>query len=200
MKNHSPQSPAKKGLEQTPPPPKQISARPISKARQIQQSQEQALVNLPANTLYIGLWVRDDPPPVNDFHWAFYHHHGGHGGKMYQVKGLGEGWITDHGQTGCIFKSLFLGCLMRIASIDEGRTGELDRVIENLDSELNEIPGVTCRVWLFEVLPRLVEAGFFTCRDPQALQTECLELGDGIRIEASRNLQPRPVFTVTSAS
>lgn len=59
----------------------------LMKAQEIQRLQEQALSQLAPHTLYIALWLRNDPPPLNDFHWVFYHHEGPKGGIMYQVKG-----------------------------------------------------------------------------------------------------------------
>jgi hypothetical protein len=170
-----------------------------AKAQEIQQSQEQALNQLPPNTLYIALWLRYDPPPLDDFHWAFYHHDGPKGGTVYQVKGLGEGWITDHGVSGCIFKSLFLGGLVRIGNIPETKKQELDQWIRSLDNNLNEIKDITCKVWLFEVLTHLIKQGFVRCADPEALKSECLAFGNKFRFEASENIQPRPV-TVAATS
>ncbi len=171
-----------------------------ARAQEIQSAQQQALSQLPPGSLYVALWLRNDPPPLNDFHWAFYHHEGPTGGTMYQVKGLGEGWISDHGVSGCIFKSLFLCCLVRIGSIPAASEQKLDRIIRSCDKSLNEIPNVTCKVWLFKILLQLVQQGFMQCHDSKILETECLAFGNGFRWEASANVQPRPVVVATSCS
>lgn len=117
---------------------------------------------------------------------------------MYQVKGLGEGWITDHGVSGCIFKSLFLCCLVRIGNIAVTREQELDQCIRSYDVTLNEIPHVTCKVWLFKVSAHLIGQGFVHCDSLEALEKECLAFGNMVRLEASRNVQPRPVADATT--
>ena len=171
-----------------------------AKALEIQRVQEQALRQLSPDTIYIALWLRNDPPPLDDFHWALYHHEGPNGGTVYQVKGLSEGWITDHGFHGCIFKSLFLCGLIQIGSIPATMRQELDSTIRSLDASLNQIVNVTCKVWLFEVLPLLVRKGFVRCEDPQACKAECLAFGNKIRFDASGNVQPRPVTVATTSS
>ena len=119
---------------------------------------------------------------------------------MYQVKGLGEGWIADHGVSGCIFKSLFLCCLVRIGSIPAESEQKLDYSIRSCDDVLNEIPNVSCKVWLFKILLQLVRQGLIQCHDPKVLETECLGFGNKFRLEASANVQPRPVVVATSGS
>jgi hypothetical protein len=170
------------------------------RAQEIQRAQERALSHLPPESLHVALWLRNDPPPLNDFHWAFYYHEGPKGGTIYQVKGLSEGWITDHGVTGCIFKSLFLCCLVQIGNISSTKKQELDQTIRSCDSTLNEICDVTCKVWLFEVLPRLIEQGFVRCDNPEALKAECLAIGNKFRVEASGNVQPRPAKIANTCS
>jgi hypothetical protein len=121
------------------------------RAQEIKRLQEQAVRQLPPGALYIALWLRSDPPPPDDFHWAFYYHKEPRAGTIYQVKGLGEGWITDHGVQGCILKSLFLCCLVRIGDIPATEEQSLERIIRSRDSSLNEFPNITCKVWLFNV-------------------------------------------------
>ena len=170
------------------------------KAQQIQRLQEQALSRLPPHTVYVALWLRNDPPPPNDFHWGLYYHQGPRGGIVYQVKGLDEGWITDHGVSGCIFKSLFLCCLVRIGAVPATEEQCLDVAIRSRDSSLSKIQGVTCKVWLFEVLPCLIREGLVRCENLEALKSECLEIGDKFRFDASGNVQPRPVLISTTCS
>ncbi len=169
-----------------------------AKAQEIRSAQEQALSQLHPHSLYIALWLRNDPPPLDDFHWAFYHHKGPAGGTIYQVKELGEGWITDHGVSGCIFKSLFLCCLVQIGSIAAASEQTLDLTIRSYDNKLNEIPNVTCKVWLFKSLLQLLRHALIHCHDPKLLETECLAFGNKFRLDASGNVQPRPVVVATS--
>lgn len=170
------------------------------RAQEIQRVQEQALCGLTPQSLYIALWVRDDPPPPDNFHWAFYYHEGSKGGTIYQVKGLGDGWIADHGIRSCIFKSLFLCGLVQIGKIPATKGQELDYKIRSRDSALNEIPNVTCKVWLFEVFLGLVQQGLVRCENSEALKNECLAFGNKFRFEASNNVQPRPVALASTCS
>lgn len=68
--------------------------------------------------------------------------------------------------------------------------------MRSYDDEVNSIPGVTCRVWMFAaILPQLVRSGLVRCEveDLDALQEECKGFGDRFRWNAARNVQPRPV-------
>ncbi|PWY66593.1 hypothetical protein BO83DRAFT_439844 [Aspergillus eucalypticola CBS 122712] len=42
------------------------------------------------NALYIALFIRDDPPKPNDYHWALYHHRINSGIK-YHITNEGNG-------------------------------------------------------------------------------------------------------------
>lgn len=159
----------------------------------VKQSQESALAALPLNRLYIGLWIRHDPPIANDFHWGFYYHKTVKGGTKYHMKGLGSGWIADHGSTRGVFKSQFLCVLIEIGRIPADKEGTLDQVIRSRDGSANDIPGMTCRVWLFTILPFLVQSGLVRCNDLQGLQQECFDFGNANMASAARNEQPRPV-------
>lgn len=164
--------------------------------------QTTALQTLPPDTLYIALWIRNDPPEADDFHWAFYHHHNASGGgKKYDVKSINDHWLTDHAWTGNIFKTNFLCVLIRIADVGDVDRKRLDEGIRALDECVNDIPGVTCRVWLFVVLERLVREGVLGLRDVDGgvglglmrLERECMDFGNRVRQEAALNRQPRPV-------
>lgn len=65
--------------------------------------------------------------------------------------------------------------------------------MRSYDDAVNSIPGVTCRVWMFAVLLRLVQSGIVRCEDLDALQEECKEFGNRYRWDAAANVQPRPV-------
>jgi hypothetical protein len=209
----------------------------LSIKRQQQQSALQA--TLPHNTLHIALWIRNDPPPENDYHWAFYFHQEknnnntpggggeGGGGMQYQVNSVGSSsssgyYLPDHQPARAIVKSNFLCVLIQIsAGIPEERIQDLDRIMRTYDQSLNSvIPGVTCRVWMFRVLPLLVETGFVKWRSSSsqdddaaaaaaaaaaadevdrvaALEDECKGIGNRYRLDAAMNVQPRPVVVST---
>lgn len=67
------------------------------------------------------------------------------------------------------------------------------------DGDLNQIPGVTCRVWLMVILRRLVEEGVVVLQGGgvegrvEAVEEDCKGWGNGFAGEAARNVQPRPV-------
>jgi hypothetical protein len=160
-------------------------------ALQIKLAQQQAFANLPPNQLYIVLYIRKDPPVENDFHWAFYYHKDSIG-KKYHAKNLGAGWITDHGETNGLFKSWLLCVVITIASIPEHKEQQLDRIMRTYDSSINSILGISCRVWIFEILKILVQQNLVRCNDLQALEVECKSFGNQHMHTAAANEQPRP--------
>ena len=163
-------------------------------AKTIKRWQEAALEALPQRKLYIGLWLRDINPEPNNFHWGFYHHINKLGGTKYHMTNVSRGWIAGHGTTGGVFKSIFLCVLIQIGSIPAVREEEFDRIMRSYDDTVNSIPGVTCRVWIFTILPHLIEAGLLHCEDLDALQKECFDFGNAQAMSAVDNKQPRPVM------
>ncbi|KAK2810171.1 hypothetical protein FQN50_003141 [Emmonsiellopsis sp. PD_5] len=170
---------------------------PREGAAEIKRAPEQALSRLALNTLYIVLYIRFDPPRQNDFHWGFYFHTHSTGGSKYHIRNLGNGWIPDHGPSGGVFKSNFLCVLIQIALVPEAKKPQLDQIMRSLDSNINAIPGVSCRVWLFTVLQGLVQHGIVRCTDLAALQQECMGIGNQYMADAAVNRQPRPVVRST---
>ncbi|KAE8404950.1 hypothetical protein BDV37DRAFT_100279 [Aspergillus pseudonomiae] len=169
----------------------------VTNARQrgleIKKLQEEALAQLPLNTLYIVLYIRSDPPRANDFHWGYYFHQTTSGGSKYHMRNLGGGWIPDHGPTSGVFKSNFLCVLIQIANVPEPKHAILDQTMRSRDDDVNQIPGVTCRIWLMTILQRLIEEGLVRCDDHQKLQDECMMFGNQYSATAASNSQPRPV-------
>jgi hypothetical protein len=146
------------------------------------------------------LFIRGDPPAANDFHWGFYHHKSAAGGTKYHIKNIGANpnhWITDHAPTGGVFKSNFLCTLIKIADVPAAKDSQLDGIMKAYDGALSTIPGVTCRVWLFTIMALLVQYGVVRCNDLNALQAECMSIGNHYRFGAVANHQPRPVATAT---
>ncbi|KAI9759964.1 MAG: hypothetical protein M4579_001997 [Chaenotheca gracillima] len=162
-------------------------------ALKIKQMQEEALSALPERKLYIALWIRDDPPQTSDFHWGFYHHLVDLDGTKYHLRNLGSGWITDHGESRGLFKSQLLCVVIEIGSIPEDKEKLLDQIMRTYDHSANDIPNVTCRVWIFITLQLLVQNGLLKCDDLEALQQECLDFGNHYMRSAASNDQPRPV-------
>lgn len=176
-------------------------------ALRIKARQEHASTLLTPNSLSIALYIRADPPNANDFHWAFYHHH--HqpspdakvaGGTKHEAVNNSGGWCVEHASTGCIFKTAFLCVVIQIAEIGDVRVREMEAIMRERDDDVNEIDGVTCRVWLKGTLERLVRAGVVECRGDlggrdlwDVVQEEMFAIGNGFMDDAARNIQPRPM-------
>ncbi|PYH75366.1 hypothetical protein BO82DRAFT_33262 [Aspergillus uvarum CBS 121591] len=160
-----------------------------------------SLSSLKINGLYILLFIRDDPPAQNDFHWGLYLHRNSEtGGTKYHIKQQGSGWITDHGPTAGVFKSFLLIGLFRIADVPMGWENHLDQTLKTYDNRLNT-PGTTCRVWVFWVLGLLQKpiAGktILKCDNLQSLEAEVKNWGNANAASAAENLQPRPLGAST---
>lgn len=155
--------------------------------------------NLRVNALYILLFIRSHPPAPNDFHWALYfHRHPDTGGTKYHIKQQGSGWIPEHEPTAGVLKSFLLVGMFRIAQVPAGLEGHLDRTMRTYDSQLN-IPGITCRVWVFWVLALLQKPingqVILKCNNLGALETDVKNWGNIHAMGAADNVQPRPVAT-----
>ena len=166
-------------------------------ALQVNQAQDQALSELPLHTLYIVLHIRDDPPTPNNFHWGFYYHTTPRGGHKYHVKQIGGGWITDHAATAGVFKSNFLCVLIEIGTIPAAQTALLDQTMRAHDDSLNDLHGVTCRVWVLTILTELKEVGLVHFGNRDSVEEECFQFGNTHSYGAVENQQPRPVVTST---
>ncbi|KAJ5474895.1 hypothetical protein N7475_004461 [Penicillium sp. IBT 31633x] len=165
------------------------------RSAETKKKQADILARLAPGTLYISLYLRSDPPLLNDFHWAFYLHKGtssAPGGIKYHVRGIGGGWITGHEATAVLFTENFLCVVIQIATIPASAHGSVDEIMKSYDEKLNSIPGITCRTWLVKVLDMLVEEGFVQC-DVGELERDCFEFGNEHSGSASANEQPRPV-------
>lgn len=93
------------------------------------------------------------------------------------MKNLGSGWIPDHGHTSGVFKSNFLCVLTQIAGIPEAKHGLLDQIMKSRDLDVNDIPDLTCRVWLLTILQDLIRHGLVRCSTVEELQQEMYDLG-----------------------
>jgi hypothetical protein len=163
-----------------------------NRATAIRKQQSDLLASLPLYALYIGLWIRSDPPRPNDFHWGFYLHTSTTSGMKYHVSSLTGGWIPEHGPNS-VLKSNFFCVLIQIASVPETSLAQLDLIMRLHDGDVNGIPGVTCRVWLMMILEKLVQSGIVRYGTLQALEDECMDFGNEHSASAAVNDQPRPV-------
>ncbi|KAK7541922.1 uncharacterized protein J3D65DRAFT_612010 [Phyllosticta citribraziliensis] len=144
--------------------------------------------------LYVALYIRDDPPKPNDFHWALYlHESDSKGGTKYHVKGRQGRWMAHHTETKRFLKEALLVGLFQIAAVPDGLQGKVDENFRLLDDKVNEI-SITCRTWVFRVLeifrgsaPSLIQ------EDLGALEAEIKEWGNQHAQSASMNEQPRPI-------
>lgn len=155
------------------------------------------LSSLKVNGLYIILFIRNQPPVQNDFHWGLYFHRDSDtGGTKYHVRQQGSGWMPDHGPTAGVFKSFLLVGLFRIADIPAGWEGHLDQTIRSYDSQLNT-PGISCSAWIFWVLALLQKSingqVILKCDNLATLEAEVKTWGNANAMSAAYNVQPRPV-------
>ncbi|PYI02233.1 hypothetical protein BO78DRAFT_351911 [Aspergillus sclerotiicarbonarius CBS 121057] len=148
------------------------------------------------DALYVALFIRDDPPKPNDYHWALYHHRRNSGTK-YHIRNEGSGWMAAHGPESAtgILKTFLLVGLFQIAKVPSTTLAQetLDRVFRSYDEKLNGDEKFTCRTWVLRVLRDLQEElGVLDGIELEHLEKEMLEWGNQYRFEASRNVQPRP--------
>ncbi|KAJ6095209.1 hypothetical protein N7486_005955 [Penicillium sp. IBT 16267x] len=125
---------------------------------------------------------------------TYYFHTSAMGGTKYHMRNLGGSWMPDHGPTGGVFKSNFLCVLVQVAIVPGTVYGRLDQTMRSHDGDVNSIPGVTCRVWLMEILQKLIQQGIVRCSNAEALLQECMGIGNQYRASAAINQQPRPVL------
>lgn len=157
-------------------------------------------VQLKPNNIYIALYIRQDPPIPNDFHWALYLHLNpatSSGGRKFHIRNQGQGWIVEHCSTAGIMKEFLLVGLIRIANIPFGSEAEVDKLLRSCDNRI-DLPETTCRVWLFWVLRELQKplndgTIVLKCVDLNFLEKEILQWGNENANSASQNVQPRPV-------
>lgn len=146
--------------------------------------------------IYIALFVRDQPPRPNDFHWALYVHTEPKSGRKYHIKSLGAGWIVDHGPENGVLKTFLLVGLFHVATISPGKDtlDWLDGIFRTYDTRLNT-PEITCRVWVLWILQLLKSDNILECDDLAALEREVFEFGNKYATDAADAKQPRPVET-----
>ena len=148
--------------------------------------------------IYVVLFIRDDPPKPNDFHWGLYVHTEAKAGYKYHIKNMTNGWIADHARSGGVFKSLFLTGLFHIATtqLDKATFNKIDGIMKTYDSRLNTA-GTTCRVWVLLILELLKSNGLLQCQDMKGLEQEVFDFGNRHASDAAKAKKPRPVGAST---
>lgn len=156
------------------------------------------------DSLYICLFLRSDPPLPNDFHWALYHHTTNSGTK-YHITNGGRGWIASHSResSSSILKSFLQVGLIRVAGLNstnantDDLSGKIDSTLRSHDDKLNDKDGITCRIWLLEMLGILYKEGLLAdvrCGGNMKMLEEVVkQWGNEFADGAARNVQPRPV-------
>lgn len=158
-----------------------------------------SLEDLEFGGLYIVTFVRSDPPKPNDFHWGLYLHRDAKvGGTKYHVRGFAGNWLADHAIEAGVFKSFLLIGLCQIARIRLESMESVDSTFRTYDGQLNQIPGLTCRTWIFHVLEllRKPQEGsiLLKCDNLAALEQEVLDWSNANAQSAVSNKQPRPLY------
>ena len=166
-------------------------ARAKSSGQSQKKIQEAAAKVLPGEKLYISLFIRDDPPKPDDFHWSLYYHQQDTRGWKYHFGNEGGGWMLDVGPVGCVFKSSFLCVLIEIASIPMSMKSQLDQLITSRNVGSNETPGFNRIRGLFMIVDALRSTGMLRCESLEALEEECLALGNHHMLTCAKAEQPR---------
>ena len=161
--------------------------------------------------LYIFLYL-NSTTGQRQFHWALYHHYDHHDemkrnatvtytkGYKYHIRNIGAGWIADHSSKSGIINSTFLIGSILIGNIDPSLSKQVTDIVTQYDETLNDIPGVTCRVWLETVLQNLIDGNILKLGGTIAqLGEEIMQIGDENEGDALIGILPRPTWTSSLA-
>ncbi|EPS94007.1 hypothetical protein FOMPIDRAFT_1135080 [Fomitopsis schrenkii] len=148
--------------------------------------------------VYVVLHLRSTEPNDNSFHWGLYHHYRPKAnaaiGYKYHIRNVGSNWLTDHGPTSGLLKSMALVVIVRIIrSVPADYVPQFQQLMQAEDAIVNTIPSVSCRVWLFRTLQRLQLSHFLRCNDLNALEQEIRKIGQEERLSACKAEIPRPI-------
>lgn len=171
-------------------------SRPVRDSAGPRTATTRPLSDLRPGALYLVLFIRPSGLP-NDFHWGLYlHKDGERGGTKLHITNLGfcpGNWIADHGVTKGVLKSMALIGLMRISREDPANERVIADIIRQEDAILNNIPEITCRIWVLRACERLRQAGYMSFPSLEALEREAFAFGNLNLQSADRALQPRPL-------
>lgn len=140
--------------------------------------------------VYIVLHLRSTDPDDNTFHWGLYHHYQPTEddalGYKYHVQNIGDNWMTDHSATSGILKSMALVVVVRIIRniLTANYVSQFQQLVRADHTNVNIIPSMPCRIWLFRALQRLQHAGLLRCNDLNALEQEVRKIGRDERLSA----------------
>lgn len=158
--------------------------------------------------LYIFLYLTSTPGQRR-FHWALYHHYSYHEvntvrdttmsysrGYKYHIRNIGGGWIAEHSSKSGITGSAFLIGSILIGHVDLSLSEKVTTIVTQHDEVLNDIPSVTCRVWLKIVLQKLIDGDILKLAGTVAqLEEEITRIGDENEGDALNGILPRPIWT-----
>lgn len=169
------------------------------RARQIgrgnTEKQNAARAALPLGGLYILLFLRDgDNPQTNDFHWGYYLHESSAGGMKYHIKGKTNHWNAGHEATGGVYESMLLCVVVKVGQIPASEYDQIDQIMKTYDGALNNFPGISCRVWIWMIMEKLIDGEMVQNSGTVAeLEQECFAFGNQHISDTVANEQPRPL-------
>lgn len=146
---------------------------------------------------YVVLWhLRGTDPNDTAFHWGLNDHHqtGSAFGYKCHIRNLSANWLTGHGATNGIRKSMALVIIVRIIrNIPANYVAQLEQLVRADDASHNSLLSVSCTVWLFRVLQRLQYAGLLKCNDLGGLEREFWQISQEHRASACIAKRPPPI-------
>lgn len=152
-----------------------------------------SLDDLQLGSLYLALFTRPHVPGT--FHWALYYYtdpqKGGWKMHVINMGSTGNTWTAGHTFTAGIFKELSLVGLMHVASPGLSPMEELLRSLREDDDNLNQVEGLTCRVWIARACERLRAKDFMRFPEWDVLEKEAIAWGLSQWEDCDRNVQPR---------
>jgi len=164
------------------------------KPTKMDRNPPRSLEDLTECSLYIMLFSRQEP---GSYHWGLYLHQDAKvGGIKYHIKGAVGAWIAEYVSTRGALTSLVLIGAMRVAgNWSPGSQATVDSIIREDETRLNDIPGLTCRVFTLNALERLQRRGFATFSNIGAVEQEAIAFANGNvdSCENAQDPQPRPI-------
>ena len=149
------------------------------------------LSDLDPNDLFIHTIYQFVDRP-DSFHWGLYLHENIQGGWKYHITRMDPGWIADHAPSTSALSTRALIGLVRVAKIPASQKERVQEIIAE-DTQLNQVPGMTCRVFVGRACERLKSAGLMTFNTWNDVKQEVRQFVSTNIVGADHNDQPRPV-------
>ena len=171
---------------------------PETRVRKITRGEHNDIGKLTAGSLYIVLYSRGIVAPPDgrgEFHWAFYLHiNEFEGGWKLHVTNAGsaQNWIAEPSKEKNVFGAFLLVGMVKIRTFQVDAVENIKSIIQAEDDQLNQIPGLTCRTWVFRACERLRQYGHLSYPNLQDLEQEMWTFGREHWDDANQNVQPRP--------